>query len=103
MCFLGHGRKRFLPTFADSGSTIALDLGMAFLFTGLLYVYVVTVNKVPRFLWITPVYRIDSSGCRSHNRMHSVCGSGGCKKGNICVFLPRRRYTVFFYNSSTRC
>lgn len=59
----------------------ALPIGSAsapvFRFTGLPYVYVVTVNKVPRFLWITSVYRDDSWACERHNQMHSMCGSGG--------------------------
>lgn len=43
--------------------------GLALCLQVYLYVYVVEVNKVSAFLWITPVYREGSTACRSHNRM----------------------------------
>ncbi len=72
------------------------------------YVYVVRVNKGPRFLWITLDKYGKSVVCRTHNRLHSMCGDGcerrvtfgplaGCRK------LPRLRphalHTCFTCNS----
>src|SRR5579864_2435232 len=48
--------------------------GLAFGLHVYLYVYVVIVNKGTAFLWITSVYQKESVICRTHNRMHSVCG-----------------------------
>lgn len=91
----------FYPLRGGSSSTIALDLETVLLFTGLPYVYVVTVNKVTRFLWITPVYRINSLGCRSHNGMHSMCGSGGYTRVTFRDFRRRQSYPVYVHNGST--
>ena len=101
MCWSGHMGRRFPEIFAGFEFTIAFDPGMAFLFTGLLYVYVVTVNKAPRFLWITLVYLIQSMSCHSHNRMHSVCGSSGYTRVTFRDFRRRQSYPVYVHNGST--
>jgi len=74
----------------------------ALLFTRLLYVYVVAVNKLPAFLWITVVYRSESARCRLHNRAHSVCGDDSYTRVTFGEILRRSSYPVYVHNGSTR-
>lgn len=72
------------------------------MFTGLLYVYVVTVNKVTPFLWITLVLLSDSWTCGRHNRLHSVCGNSGYTRVTFDDFRRQQSYPVYVHSGSTR-
>ena len=89
-------------TFGMTDAAVARDPAQALLFTCLLYVYVVTVNKLPRNLWITVVYRSESARCRLHNRKHSVCDRGSYTRVTFVEFRRRPSYPVYVHSGSTR-
>jgi len=74
----------------------------ALLFTCLLYVYVVTVNKLHGILWITDVYRSKSASCKLHNGKHSVCDGSAYTRVTFRGFRRRSSYPVYIHNGSTR-
>ena len=78
------GRKPIVPQVFGTGpvrlaNQPAPEAGWPFDSMVYLYVYVVEVNKGHTAQWITVVYADDSMRCRTHNRLHRLCGHSGLR------------------------